>query len=217
MSCIEHCIVRSGTFIGAGANFSVECEGCQLWFHGLCVGLIRLEEVPDTWRCPQCIASNVPVVSLPVSSSSSSSSTLVVPNGWTTETIIGTAASNLNQSILVYVSPDGSKCCDSIPSIHTYLKEMNKQKIKKQKDKAKKAKKNNNSSTSSSSKSSRSPKRKGRNKTVSSSSSSSTSNSSTSNSSTSSNSSNKKPKFNDYEQLVLSSSDSGDDDSEGDY
>ena len=53
--CIEFCVVRSGNFVGPGANFSVECDGCNLWFHGLCVGLQNLEDVPeDTWFCPGC-------------------------------------------------------------------------------------------------------------------------------------------------------------------
>ena len=48
VQCIEYCVVRSGNFVGPGANFSVECDGCNLWFHGLCVGLTVLESVPES-------------------------------------------------------------------------------------------------------------------------------------------------------------------------
>jgi len=47
---IEYCICRMPEF-----GFMLECEGCNEWFHGKCVGVTRRHDIDD-WRCPNCVA-----------------------------------------------------------------------------------------------------------------------------------------------------------------
>jgi len=36
-------------------RFMVQCDGCQEWFHGDCVGVKEEDNVGDEWRCSECL------------------------------------------------------------------------------------------------------------------------------------------------------------------
>lgn len=44
-----YCICRMPEF-----GFMLECEGCNEWFHGKCVGVTRRHDT-ENWRCPNCV------------------------------------------------------------------------------------------------------------------------------------------------------------------
>ena len=86
--------------MGPGANFSVECDGCQMWYHGLCVELTELNDVPDTWRCPPCIQSNIQPRSTVSSDGGVSSSGSSGPG----VTLVGEDGAGKRQLILYFTS-----------------------------------------------------------------------------------------------------------------
>jgi hypothetical protein len=56
VQCIEdHCRVRQGDYGAPGAHFSVQCNACEVWFHGCCVGFRNEDDnIPLVWNCPGC-------------------------------------------------------------------------------------------------------------------------------------------------------------------
>ena len=55
VACHPGCLVRLGVdALQQGWEFSVECEQCSNWYHGLCVGFRQEWEVPDLWFCRPC-------------------------------------------------------------------------------------------------------------------------------------------------------------------
>jgi hypothetical protein len=57
----DGCLVRSG-YVGTidADDFSIACDRCDRWFHGVCVLLPREEAAPsDTWTCPPCRGAGV--------------------------------------------------------------------------------------------------------------------------------------------------------------
>lgn len=55
VGCHPGCLVRQGVdALQQGWEFSVQCEQCTNWYHGLCVGFRQEWEVPDLWFCRPC-------------------------------------------------------------------------------------------------------------------------------------------------------------------
>lgn len=55
VACHPGCLVRRGVdALQQGWEFSVQCEQCSDWYHGLCVGFRQEWEVPDLWFCRPC-------------------------------------------------------------------------------------------------------------------------------------------------------------------
>lgn len=55
VACHVGCLVRRGVdAIQQGWEFSVQCEQCSTWYHGLCVGFRQEWEIPDLWICRPC-------------------------------------------------------------------------------------------------------------------------------------------------------------------
>lgn len=55
VACHAGCLVRQGVdAFQRGWEFSVQCEQCSKWYHGLCVGFSQEREVPDQWFCRPC-------------------------------------------------------------------------------------------------------------------------------------------------------------------
>lgn len=55
VACHPGCLVRRGVdALQQGWEFSVQCEQCSNWYHGLCVGFRQEREVPDLWFCRPC-------------------------------------------------------------------------------------------------------------------------------------------------------------------
>lgn len=55
VACHSGCLVRRGIdAYQQGWEFSVQCEQCSNWYHGLCVGFRQELEVPDLWFCRPC-------------------------------------------------------------------------------------------------------------------------------------------------------------------
>ncbi|CAM9435846.1 unnamed protein product [Ectocarpus sp. 4 AP-2014] len=55
VACHVGCLVRRGVdAIQQGWEFSVQCEQCSTWYHGLCVGFRQESEIPDLWICRPC-------------------------------------------------------------------------------------------------------------------------------------------------------------------
>ncbi|CAM9255693.1 unnamed protein product [Ectocarpus fasciculatus] len=55
VACHVGCLVRRGVdAIQQGWEFSVQCEQCSIWYHGLCVGFRQESEIPDLWICRPC-------------------------------------------------------------------------------------------------------------------------------------------------------------------
>ncbi len=55
VACHTGCLVRRGVdAFQQGWEFSVQCEQCSKWYHGLCVGFSQEREIPDQWFCRPC-------------------------------------------------------------------------------------------------------------------------------------------------------------------
>lgn len=66
VACRAGCLVRRGVDASQqGWEFSVQCERCSNWYHGLCVGFRQESEVPDLWFCESCRGESSQAVSNP--------------------------------------------------------------------------------------------------------------------------------------------------------
>ena len=88
VACHTGCLVRRGVdALQQGWEFSVQCEQCSKWYHGLCVGFRREWEVPDLWFCRPCrgesygVASNPDGVSEPAAAGARQASSGADSNG----------------------------------------------------------------------------------------------------------------------------------------
>jgi len=66
VTCHAGCLVRRGVdAFERGWEFSVQCENCSKWYHGLCVGFSQEREVPDQWFCRPCRGESYQAMSNP--------------------------------------------------------------------------------------------------------------------------------------------------------
>lgn len=87
VACHPGCLVRLGVdALQQGWEFSVQCEQCSNWYHGLCVGFRQEWEVPDLWFCRSCcgevyeVITSPDAVPQPTASSTLGAMSLVVNN-----------------------------------------------------------------------------------------------------------------------------------------
>ncbi|KAH7339795.1 hypothetical protein B0J17DRAFT_656818 [Rhizoctonia solani] len=52
---VTRCVCGSEEEVG---DFMIQCEQCFVWQHGLCVGLVRVEDSPEHYYCEQCKPEN---------------------------------------------------------------------------------------------------------------------------------------------------------------
>lgn len=63
VACHVGCLVRRGVdALQQGWEFSVQCEQCSKWYHGLCVGFRQEWQVPDLWFCRPCRGESYQIV-----------------------------------------------------------------------------------------------------------------------------------------------------------
>ena len=54
VECIDLCYLRNGAPFMEGFHFSVQCNLCEKWFHGCCVGFASELDPPSVWHCRSC-------------------------------------------------------------------------------------------------------------------------------------------------------------------
>ena len=58
VQCTDMCYLRNGAPFMDGFHFSVQCDTCQNWFHGCCVGFVSELDPPLIWHCNACQMNN---------------------------------------------------------------------------------------------------------------------------------------------------------------
>ncbi|ELU42716.1 PHD domain-containing protein [Rhizoctonia solani AG-1 IA] len=55
---VTRCVCGSGVYVEEVGDFMIQCEQCYVWQHGLCVGLMRVEDSPEHYYCEKCRPEN---------------------------------------------------------------------------------------------------------------------------------------------------------------
>ena len=58
VQCTDFCYLRNGAPFAEGFHFSVQCDSCENWFHGCCVGFASELDPPSVWHCNNCAVTN---------------------------------------------------------------------------------------------------------------------------------------------------------------
>ncbi len=90
VQCTDMCYLRNGAPFMDGFHFSVQCDTCQNWFHGCCVGFVSELDPPLIWHCNSCHVNN--------NNSNNNTENLAISN--TTATTNNNENNNVNNNLI---------------------------------------------------------------------------------------------------------------------
>ena len=94
VQCTDFCYLRNGAPFTEGFHFSVQCDSCENWFHGCCVGFASELDPPSVWHCNNCAVTNTQTTvaeSAPMQVINENSG-----NGLVHETVVNERATSMN-------------------------------------------------------------------------------------------------------------------------